>query len=186
MIFATAHGRCRKNGRQRWRPFCIGGHLCLRAANFVELPSANIGRRGVASAAAFLYALAIEIHAPHLSCFHGMRDEGRTLYSPFGKTAEETSSLARKRSVIRTSHLRPALLDSGRARDISPAYLRLGAGWSSPVARQAHNLKVVGSNPTPATNLSPTDQQLRRRRIAILWRWRCVSKYRLISARYRR
>ena len=28
-----------------------------------------------------------------------------------------------------------------------------GAGWSSPVARQAHNLKVVGSNPTPATNL---------------------------------
>jgi hypothetical protein len=29
----------------------------------------------------------------------------------------------------------------------------VGAGWSSPVARQAHNLKVVGSNPTPATNL---------------------------------
>ena len=29
-----------------------------------------------------------------------------------------------------------------------------GAGWSSPVARQAHNLKVVGSNPTPATKYS--------------------------------
>jgi hypothetical protein len=29
----------------------------------------------------------------------------------------------------------------------------IGAGWSSPVARQAHNLKVVGSNPTPATNI---------------------------------
>ena len=28
------------------------------------------------------------------------------------------------------------------------------AGWSSPVARQAHNLKVVGSNPTPATTTS--------------------------------
>src|SRR5581483_998235 len=28
----------------------------------------------------------------------------------------------------------------------------LDAGWSSPVARQAHNLKVVGSTPTPATN----------------------------------
>ena len=27
-----------------------------------------------------------------------------------------------------------------------------GAGWSSPVARQAHNLKVRGSNPLPATN----------------------------------
>jgi hypothetical protein len=26
------------------------------------------------------------------------------------------------------------------------------AGWSSLVARQAHNLKVVGSNPAPATN----------------------------------
>src|SRR5215467_12439310 len=26
------------------------------------------------------------------------------------------------------------------------------AGWSSPVARQAHNLKVIGSNPVPATN----------------------------------
>src|SRR5262245_21641713 len=25
------------------------------------------------------------------------------------------------------------------------------AGWSSPVARQAHNLKGVGSNPAPAT-----------------------------------
>ena len=31
------------------------------------------------------------------------------------------------------------------------------AGWSSPVARQAHNLKVVGSNPTPATNLRMPD-----------------------------
>ena len=31
------------------------------------------------------------------------------------------------------------------------------AGWSSPVARQAHNLKVVGSNPAPATNLNPSE-----------------------------
>jgi hypothetical protein len=30
---------------------------------------------------------------------------------------------------------------------------RLGAGWSSPVARWAHNPKVAGSNPAPATNL---------------------------------
>jgi hypothetical protein len=27
----------------------------------------------------------------------------------------------------------------------------ISAGWSSPVARQAHNLKVIGSNPIPAT-----------------------------------
>ena len=30
---------------------------------------------------------------------------------------------------------------------------RFIAGWSSPVARQAHNLKVTGSNPVPATKL---------------------------------
>src|SRR6476620_3435265 len=33
------------------------------------------------------------------------------------------------------------------------------AGWSSPVARQAHNLKVVGSNPTPATTLQSSASQ---------------------------
>src|SRR5579885_3277126 len=35
-----------------------------------------------------------------------------------------------------------------------------GAGWSSPVARQAHNLKVAGSNPAPATKLMPPSQRL--------------------------
>ena len=44
--------------------------------------------------------------------------------------------------------------------DASPApeaQQKGAAGWSSPVARQAHNLKVVGSNPTPATtSLTPT------------------------------
>jgi hypothetical protein len=33
------------------------------------------------------------------------------------------------------------------------------AGWSSPVARQAHNLKVVGSNPTPATIKAGTPER---------------------------
>src|SRR5580692_10617835 len=28
------------------------------------------------------------------------------------------------------------------------------AGWSSPVARQAHNLKAAGSNPAPATKFA--------------------------------
>ena len=31
--------------------------------------------------------------------------------------------------------------------------IQLGAGWSSPVARWAHNPTVAGSNPAPATNL---------------------------------
>ena len=38
------------------------------------------------------------------------------------------------------------------------------AGWSSPVARQAHNLKVVGSNPTPA----PKHRRPRRKTGAFL------------------
>ena len=41
---------------------------------------------------------------------------------------------------------------------IRPAGQRLGAGWSSPVARQAHNLKVAGSNPAPATNDTDTPE----------------------------
>ena len=36
---------------------------------------------------------------------------------------------------------------------------RTTAGWSSPVARQAHNLKVTGSNPVPATRIA---RQLKR------------------------
>jgi hypothetical protein len=38
------------------------------------------------------------------------------------------------------------LQKSGKSRSI------YSAGWSSLVARRAHNPKVVGSNPTPATN----------------------------------
>jgi hypothetical protein len=34
---------------------------------------------------------------------------------------------------------------------------RFIAGWSSPVARQAHNLKVTGSNPVPATKTRARD-----------------------------
>jgi hypothetical protein len=40
--------------------------------------------------------------------------------------------------------------NSFRARFFEGAQ-RFIAGWSSPVARQAHNLKVIGSNPIPAT-----------------------------------
>ena len=40
----------------------------------------------------------------------------------------------------------------------------LPAGWSSPVARQAHNLKAAGSNPAPATKLNNNIKEL-----AALW-----------------
>jgi hypothetical protein len=35
------------------------------------------------------------------------------------------------------------------------------AGWSSPVARQAHNLEVTGSNPVPAPKIKTTEDGLR-------------------------
>src|SRR5262245_11184659 len=38
----------------------------------------------------------------------------------------------------------------------------LTAGWSSPVARQAHNLKVPGSNPGPATKIPESEITLRQ------------------------
>src|SRR5712675_1174005 len=38
------------------------------------------------------------------------------------------------------------------------------AGWSSPVARQAHNLKVTGSNPVPATTFVITRSPSRSNR----------------------
>ena len=40
------------------------------------------------------------------------------------------------------------LVGLGAEPSISTIYF---AGWSSPVAREAHNLEVVGSNPAPAT-----------------------------------
>ena len=41
--------------------------------------------------------------------------------------------------------------------DPVPQGTGIGAGWSSPVARQAHNLKAAGSNPAPATKPTPAD-----------------------------
>jgi hypothetical protein len=40
---------------------------------------------------------------------------------------------------------------------------RFIAGWSSPVARQAHNLKVTGSNPVPATRQGAEESALNRK-----------------------
>ena len=48
-------------------------------------------------------------------------------------------------SVFQTHPKRP------KARQETGRHQNTDAGWSSPVARQAHNLKVTGSNPVPAT-----------------------------------
>jgi hypothetical protein len=38
--------------------------------------------------------------------------------------------------------------------------MHVDAGWSSLVARRAHNPKVVGSNPAPATKFLKGSQQV--------------------------
>ena len=77
--------------------------------------------------------------------------------------------------VGRRQALKPASAREHRTHSLvslpRPSWSRtVGAGWSSPVARQAHNLKVTGSNPVPATTFieqllaSPTRGYARRRR----------------------
>ena len=39
---------------------------------------------------------------------------------------------------------------------------QIDAGWSSPVAREAHNLEVVGSNPAPATEIEASLRTCRK------------------------
>jgi hypothetical protein len=57
----------------------------------------------------------------------------------------------------------PARPQAGQQTATGPRKAQHGdAGWSSPVARQAHNLKVVGSNPTPATIPTPSSQRRQR------------------------
>ena len=51
---------------------------------------------------------------------------------------------------------------TGQGCTINGRIYNSGAGWSSLAARRAHNPKVIGSNPIPATNLlrpSPFEYQ---------------------------
>ena len=53
-------------------------------------------------------------------------------------------------STIKNYNIAQIQLDNQPKRNICGCIV---AGWSSPVARQAHNLKVLGSNPSPAPNV---------------------------------
>ncbi len=85
------------------------------------------------------------------------------------KTQENTSSLINKARTIqtgrRTSHC-PIAKPSRYKQDFASQNSRDfasqnsdNAGWSSPVARQAHNLKAAGSNPAPATKNTDTPER---------------------------
>ena len=78
-------------------------------------------------------------------------EAGAVISNPFTCLTKAAAGLSERRLLC--LHTPRNINTRGRADTNSP----LGdAGWSSPVARQAHNLKVVGSNPTPATSLSNT------------------------------
>ena len=55
--------------------------------------------------------------------------------------------------------------------DLSEGVQRFIAGWSSPVARQAHNLKVIGSNPIPATKFEALENVMFSRAFCCLKFW---------------
>src|SRR3546814_11235174 len=63
----------------------------------------------------------------------------------FAASAQEQNPFT---CLLASAASRQALADPGPHRPLGDA------GWSSPVARQAHNLKVTGSNPVPATKQS--------------------------------
>ena len=56
------------------------------------------------------------------------------------------------------SPTRPVLRHTSK-RDTATSRIPDNAGWSSPVARQAHNLKAAGSNPAPATKNQTNPQK---------------------------
>jgi hypothetical protein len=67
------------------------------------------------------------------------------------KCSENCAAVIKTRNIGRRPfQTEPRLLIRAASRVSSRGFV--GAGWSSPVARQAHNLKVTGSNPVPATN----------------------------------
>ena len=81
----------------------------------------------------------------------------RCLYWRMGRASPPTNVpqkiLPARRTVEMCSHSRKVLLWGGAVRIVIPCTHEVHriAGWSSLVARRAHNPKVVGSNPAPAT-----------------------------------
>ena len=67
----------------------------------------------------------------------------------------------------------PAATHCGRLRMPDSKF---AAGWSSPVARQAHNLKVAGSNPTPAPKIEKASPATARP-FAFVCRFRTVDAF---------
>ena len=76
----------------------------------------------------------------------------QALPRPASKTGSQAEKICYKRRHLPASLAVHRSDGPSRAASKSLRQQHGDAGWSSPVARQAHNLKVVGSNPAPATN----------------------------------
>lgn len=75
------------------------------------------------------------------------------VHTPRTRWALPRDCLPRKPSGREKQATRAASALIHRPRHFDEGAQRFNAGWSSPVARQAHNLKVIGSNPIPATKI---------------------------------
>ena len=76
-------------------------------------------------------------------CFFQLKDQNQRIYACFLGQFEDLR--------VYFERIRRKGLTKG-ADGSTVASILTDAGWSSPVARRAHNPKVVGSNPAPATN----------------------------------
>jgi hypothetical protein len=73
--------------------------------------------------------------------------------------SEQTSALPKSKAALKRPFCFGIISRSDKSFGFAQAYSDAilltqnagDAGWSSPVARQAHNLKAAGSNPAPAT-----------------------------------
>jgi hypothetical protein len=84
---------------------------------------------------------------------------------PFRTRSLSSSGPMVLRLKARESRSPPGLPSRSRSRTLqfTMPFDSFAAGWSSPVARQAHNLKVTGSNPVPAPKFPSGPASLRGR-----------------------
>ena len=73
------------------------------------------------------------------------------LHIPYLKQRPQQAAVRASENASRPSQTSPRKSQSEKKSLASQKRNQINAGWSSPVARQAHNLKVAGSNPAPAT-----------------------------------
>src|SRR5215469_11991163 len=71
-----------------------------------------------------------------------------------------------RKSFLKYFHTRPRRAARTHFKQTDHLCYYVSAGWSSLVARRAHNPEVVGSNPTPATNRARTPERWRARSVS--------------------